>query len=181
MPPAPSSMCMQSPLPCAVDTEPDQQPHQLATSKTALRLARHALVCSARLQLPTRARVLGGQAREVKKSAYLNLAAVHLKTDAWHEARDACNKARPPRAREQRPRLANLRASRSSPPTCVLQAVHRGAWALCLVLRPCLAVCARPCRLLSTLAGHCTHSACPVARAWQGLWRGRTTVAGGGG
>ena len=35
------------------------------------------------------------QAREVKKSANLNLAAVHLKTGAWKEARDACNKVRP--------------------------------------------------------------------------------------
>lgn len=42
------------------------------------------------------------QAREVKKSANLNLAAVHLKTGAWKEARDACNKVCPEKRSSKR-------------------------------------------------------------------------------
>lgn len=33
-------------------------------------------------------------AREVKRSASLNLAAVHLKLQAWKDAEESCNKAR---------------------------------------------------------------------------------------
>jgi hypothetical protein len=169
---------MHGPLPCAVDGELERYPHDIATFQTALTLARHALVCSTRSRLLTRARGLGGQAREVKKSAYLNLAAVHLKTDAWREARDACNKARPPRARGAAlptPRPARFPATHAD----MCHKGSTGGTRLVLGTATLLSSVARPRSLSSTLGCHCTSSACPVACAVQGPRRGQT--AGGRG